>query len=59
MGYSPDQQFSDVFGFEVPLHDDLTLFEALSLRGGAEYSLIRHGVAGLLNNTHPDETSLC
>jgi hypothetical protein len=53
-GYSPDQQFSDVFGFEVPGHEDLTLFEALSLSGTGEYSLIRHGVAGLLNAAHPD-----
>jgi hypothetical protein len=29
-----DQQLSDVFGFEVPGYEDLTLHEALSLTGG-------------------------
>lgn len=54
-GYSPDQQYSDVFGFEVPGHEDLTLHEALSISGGgAEYALVRHSVAGLLNAAHPD-----
>lgn len=49
-GYSPDDIFFDVFGVGP---DDLTLLDALWLRGGHMNAFMRHAVAALLNAAHP------
>ena len=65
-GYGPNDNFDDVFSAFVLAHGvpyysdianginpDLTLLEALQLRGGKEKAMLRHAVAALLNCTHP------
>lgn len=51
-GYSPSDDFSDVFG--VSSNIGPTLIEALEEKGGGEKALARHAVAALLNVGHPD-----
>ena len=51
-GYSPDDIFDDVFGCEV-FGDDTTLGEAIH-NEITHNQLAFHGVAALLNSTHPD-----
>jgi hypothetical protein len=52
VGYNPDQLLSDVF--DVPAaYTDVTLAEALELRGGGINALLRHAVAALLNAASP------
>ena len=53
-GYSPDQTVESAFGALDPSVDDLTLRQALRLRGGGLKALMRHAVAALLNSTHAD-----
>jgi hypothetical protein len=50
-GYDPDQSVYSAFGVGP---DDVTLLEALWLRGGGENAFLRHAVAALLNAAHPD-----
>lgn len=64
--YSTDDDFCTVFGLSSGLCgtdlqrpesgtlDDLTLLEALELRGGGVNALVRHAVAGLLNADNDD-----
>jgi hypothetical protein len=51
-GYSPDDIFDDVFGCEV-FGDDTTLGEAIHIEW-THNPLAFHGVAALLNSTHPN-----
>lgn len=51
-GYQPDKTFVGVFGVEVPDHPDLTLEDAVNLKGGKGNALARHAVAALLNAKH-------
>ena len=47
--YTPCMKFGDVFDNETTSFTNLTLLEALNLRGGGVYNLARQGVAALLN----------
>ena len=47
--YTPCMKFGDVFDNEPASFTNLTLLEALNLRGGGVYNLARQGVAALLN----------
>ena len=47
--YTPCMKFGDVFDNEPTSFANLTLLEALNLRGGGVYNLARQGVAALLN----------
>ena len=49
-GYSPSQQFSDVFGVDVPG----TLLDVIRTPGRNKDAIAREGVAALLNAAHPD-----
>lgn len=51
-GYEPDDSFNVVFGVDW-FDPDVTLLDALWMRGGHEKALARHGVAALLNALHP------
>ncbi|MGH9923333.1 MAG: cadherin-like domain-containing protein, partial [Nitrososphaerales archaeon] len=52
-GFYPDDSFEDVFGVDLTGDlDDLTLSEALNLRGGGLKALIRHATGGILNAAH-------
>jgi hypothetical protein len=51
-GYDPDDDFDTTFGVDW-FDPDVTLLEALWMRGGKEKALARHGVAALLNASHP------
>jgi hypothetical protein len=53
-GYSPDDLFVDVFGVVIADDPDLTLGQALNLRGGGENALARQAVAALLNAASDD-----
>ena len=50
--FDPDDLFVDVFGSDI--FGDITLAEALRLRGGKENALGRHAVAALLNAASED-----
>ena len=52
--YSPGDFFSDTFGVIYDSDPELTLLEAVWLRGGGEAALARHAVAALLNAANPD-----
>ena len=52
-GYSPSDDFDTVFGTEA-FAPDVTLIEALNLKGGKLNALARHAVAALLNAAHPE-----
>lgn len=53
MGYSPSDDFDTVFGVDA-FSPDITLGEALELKGGKINALARHAVAALLNATSGD-----
>ena len=66
-GYDPDDNFDEVFSTLVldygdpyygpianGIDSELTLLEALQLRGGKEKAMLRHAVAALLNCKHPN-----
>jgi hypothetical protein len=52
--YGPGASVASAFGSVDPSVDDLTLLEALKLKGGKLNALMRHAVAALLNAAHPD-----
>jgi len=52
-GYDPDQTVASVFGPLDASVDNLTLEEALKLKGGDLNALMRHAVASLLNAASP------
>lgn len=52
-GYRTYDSFNAVFGVDW-FDPDVTLLDALWMRGGQEKALARHGVAALLNALHPD-----
>jgi len=51
--YRPSDDFDTVFGGNY-FAPDITLLDALKLKGGGFNALARHAVAGLLNASHPD-----
>ena len=51
--FDPSDTFESVFGVVV-VSSDLTLGEAVRLRGGKIYALSRHAVAAILNAASPD-----
>jgi hypothetical protein len=53
-GFSPNDQFQDVFG--VPTMFGLTLMDVLNTGGGGVNALGRHAVAALLNASQPAST---
>lgn len=52
-GYSTGDNFDTVFGTSL-FSPDITLMQAISLKGGGTNALARHAVAGLLGAAHPD-----
>ena len=52
-GFAPGDNFDTVFGGDY-FDPDITLLEALKLKGGGFNALARHAVAALLNASHPD-----
>ena len=50
---SAGDDFDGTFGVDL-FNPDITLYDALKLRGGGDKRLARHGVAALLNALHPD-----
>ena len=50
--YDPNDLFDDIFGVDAP--GDMTLDDAVNVKGNSINSIIRHGVAALLNASHPD-----
>jgi hypothetical protein len=52
--YGPGASVAGTFGSVDPTVDDLTLLEAVQLKGGKLNALMRHAVAALLNAAHPD-----
>lgn len=52
-GYSPYDNFDTVFGVDA-FYPDVTLLEALNLKGGGLNALARQAVASLLNAASPD-----
>ena len=50
VGYAPSDNFLAIFG----AGPDISLLEAVNLRGGQFNSLVRHATAALLNAAHPD-----
>ena len=52
-GYAPHDDFDAAFGVDW-FDPDVTLDEALRMRGGGIKALARHGVAGMLNALHPE-----
>jgi hypothetical protein len=53
-GMTPDTQLDVLLGFEIPGYEDITVLEALQLKGGGANALIRQGTAGMLNVLSPD-----
>lgn len=53
VGYDPSDDFDTLFGIDA-FDPDVTLLEALELKGGKFNSLARHAVAALLNAANPD-----
>ena len=49
-GFDPDEIFFDVFG----VGGEITLFEAVNLRGGGRKRLMAHAVAAILNASNPN-----
>ncbi|MDH4145579.1 MAG: hypothetical protein OEY23_10500 [Acidimicrobiia bacterium] len=49
VGYAPADSYSATFGI-APSFGDVTLLEALALKGGGDKALARHAVAALLNS---------
>jgi hypothetical protein len=53
--YSPNDDVETVFGVDLPpAYDTMNLLGALNAGGGGLNALLRHGVAALLNASHPD-----
>ena len=52
-GFSPDQDFDDVFELTPGTTGDWTLLDGVSAKGGKQNALARHGVAALLNSSNP------
>ena len=52
-GYSVGDNFDTVFGTNL-FSPDITLMQAINLKGGGTNALARHAVAGLLAAAHPD-----
>jgi len=50
---NPADDFDTTFGVDL-FNPDITLEEAVNLRGGRVKKLARHGTAGLVNALHPD-----
>ena len=48
--YGPDDNFHDIFG----AGPDISLLEAVNMKGGQFKALVRHAAAALLNAAHPD-----
>ena len=55
-GYTPEQDFDAVFGVDE-FDPNITLLQALKLKGGGVNALARHAVAALLNAASPDVDS--
>ena len=55
-GISPGDSFATLFDIvgEPGIDPNLTMLEALQLKGGQFNALFRHAAAGLLNASHPD-----
>ena len=51
-GLSPDDDFDTTFGVDF-FSPDITLFDAVNLKGGGIKKVARHGTAALLNASHP------
>ena len=52
-GLSPADDFDTTFGVDL-FDPDITLDDAVNMKGNAINSLVRHATAALLNATHPD-----
>jgi hypothetical protein len=52
-GYKPDDSFDEAFSINV-FGNDLSLLDALEMKGGGLNALLRQSTAALLNSAHPE-----
>jgi hypothetical protein len=52
--YTPASNYASTFGVTPSFDNNITLSEAVALKGGGEKALARHAAAGLLNASNPE-----